>query len=122
MKCEEIINFLMKTKNSTKSKGNPSLATQLLHRHGLNRSWGTNHLYQVRYSQDFGDIKLVNKKFLEVEGDHLNPHSLSSIKHYISQLKKVKAEETQGRGYLLAGLKVLEAIHTKYGGSEHSSS
>jgi len=111
----DIINFLMKTTNSTKSKGTKSLATKRLHELGIKRSWGTNHLYQVRHSQDCGSIKLVNKQFLDVEGDKLNPHSLSSIQHYITQLKRVKAQETQGRGYLLAGLKVLEAIHINFG-------
>ena len=29
-----------------------------------------NHLYQVCYSQEFGDIKLVNKKFLKLNKTH----------------------------------------------------
>jgi len=113
-----LIDALLLPRNGKQKTGEVAKSTQLLHQAGINRSFTGSHLQQVKHAMRKGSIKLVGSLTSfgvdnELEGKKLDPHDHESVKLYLSTVGKIKQDETQGRGYLKAGLTVLDQIHRK---------
>ena len=117
---KDTIDFLLQTENCKKPSGGKSKATVMLETNGVSRAWSSSHMYQVKHSQKNGSIKMIKSIGTslgannQLEGHVLDPYSHESVKFYLEAVKSLKAVETQGRGYLRAGLSLLDLIHTKF--------
>lgn len=126
LSAKEVIDGLLDTSKAVRAKGHMSQSTTLLTELGIKRSWSSAHLYQVRHSQKHGSIKMISSIGVshgangELDGLCLDPYSHESVKLYLNAVKSVDTNLTQGRGYLKAGLTILDSVHSKLVSPKHA--